>query len=206
MPKNLILKFLSVKKKLSNEQYLYSMIAYHIAPTMAGNKPASLVTLNTHGRNMYALWQKYKYQFLHNYQITFYELRKTEDSICILFYNPEELMKVLTQKESMDFLKRFGYHGTMTLNEYLNLLKERFENVCPHEMGIFLGFPIKDVISFIECSGKDCLFSGHWKVYHDPDKALETFKLYEYAKMKVVELIIKEGTFFSPKKLSFILE
>ena len=49
----------------------------------------------------------------------------------------------------------------------------------PHEIGLFLGFPVEDVKAFIEKDGHDCLTCGFWKVYCNKSQALETFRQYK---------------------------
>lgn len=41
------------------------------------------------------------------------------------------------------------------------------EQQFPHEMGLLLGYPIEDVVGFMEHSGKEYLYSGYWKVYEN---------------------------------------
>ena len=47
----------------------------------------------------------------------------------------------------------------------------------PHEMGIFLGYPLADVKGFIK--KETCLLYGYWKVYANPKRVQELFKLYD---------------------------
>ena len=65
------------------------------------------------------------------------------------------------------------------------------EGCCdfPHEMGVFLEYPIEDVRGFIENEGKNCLYSGYWKVYEDVEAKKETFEMYEIAKETLVCLL-----------------
>ena len=37
----------------------------------------------------------------------------------------------------------------------------------PHEIGVFLGYPLDDVKGFIKNEGKKYLMIGYWKVYSD---------------------------------------
>ena len=37
----------------------------------------------------------------------------------------------------------------------------------PHEIGIFLGYPLADVAGFIRNKGRNCKCIGTWKVYGD---------------------------------------
>ena len=48
----------------------------------------------------------------------------------------------------------------------------------PHEIGVFLGYPLADVKGFIENRGANYLCSGLWKVYCDEQEAQRTFQRY----------------------------
>ena len=45
----------------------------------------------------------------------------------------------------------------------------------PHEIGLFLDYPLVDVIGFIRNTGKNCKCSGCWKAYGDPSAAQRHF-------------------------------
>ena len=49
----------------------------------------------------------------------------------------------------------------------------------PHEIGVFLGYPLHDVIGFIENRGQNYSCCGHWKCYGDADRAQRTFDVYK---------------------------
>ena len=53
---------------------------------------------------------------------------------------------------------------------------------CPHEIGVFLGYPLEDVLGFIENGGRNCLSCGCWKVYSNECAALEAFARFEKCK------------------------
>ena len=72
---------------------------------------------------------------------------------------------------------------------------ERSRTVFPHEIGLLLGYPLKDVKAFIENSGKNYLLSGYWKVYHDKERALEIFDAYTKVRRYTLEKL-KEGIRF----------
>jgi hypothetical protein len=186
----LVSKFLKKRKTWDDKKYLFATIAYHIAPTISKQKPASLLNFTKGIRDLHELWEKYKQDFMDNTSLECYEIRRTENSTLVLFYDYNNLTKVLFQKNNIDFLQQFGYGKEKILNQYLETLKNRFERSCAHEVGIFLGMPVEDVISFIECKGKDYLFCRYWKVYNNPNKALTTFRVYDKAKFRVLNQII----------------
>ena len=45
----------------------------------------------------------------------------------------------------------------------------------PHEIGIFLGYPLADVTGFINNKGRNCKCIGTWKVYGDASSASKAF-------------------------------
>ena len=48
----------------------------------------------------------------------------------------------------------------------------------PHEIGVFLGYPLDDVKGFIRHKGRDYTFCGCWKCYGDPQAARRRFERY----------------------------
>ena len=49
----------------------------------------------------------------------------------------------------------------------------------PHEIGIFLEYPLMDVKGFLEHNGADYIYSGYWKVYTDEYNAVRKFREYD---------------------------
>ncbi len=100
------------------------------------------------------------------------------------------LKKVLFNKDVLNFLNKYGYPvDSNNLMDYIDFLEKRIisNEEFPHEIGIFLGYPLEDVIGFIE--NKECKLSGYWKVYHDDLKAREVFEKYKKCCNKVRELL-----------------
>lgn len=132
-------------------------------------------------------------------------LSRKEGKCLILFYHPEELEEYLQRPEQRRILRKFGY-SCQRLEEMLDDLSRRacaFSRAgqeFPHEIGVFLGYPAEDVWGFIENAGKQYLFVGYWKVYHEPSLAKRTFKKYDQA----VECAVNE--FLSGKSFREIME
>ena len=67
-----------------------------------------------------------------------------------------------------------------SLSACVEHLAERFaEQVVPHEVGYFLGYPAADVRGFIEHEGREFLCCGCWKVYGDVRGAQYRFARYK---------------------------
>ncbi len=191
MSKFLVQKYMYKIREMNDKEYLFGIIWYNIAPTLEGHKPSSIITLSKNNRELNLLWQKYKQDFTSECGLDFYEIKNKKDSITLLFYNRCKIIDVIYKEENMKFLKMFGYNENLNLNEILDILKFRFEKVCPHEIGIFLGFPLDDVICFMKYPDKECLLCGYWKVYNNLDIARQKFIRFDKAKNNVVKSILR---------------
>lgn len=191
MSQNEVINYMNVVKNYNDKEYLYSTIAHSAAPTLARVKPSSLLIFSKDNKNLKYAWKKYKKEIKDNLEIKFFELNKTEKNTVVLFYNSKMLEKIIKQRNNIKFLERFGYSKKMSLTQCLFILRERYEGVCPHEIGIFLGYPVKDVDIFVNCPNKKCLLVGYWKVYNDIEKAKNIFDKYDKVKYNIMNLIIK---------------
>ena len=59
----------------------------------------------------------------------------------------------------------------------INILKERLmtQPCFPHEIGLFLGYPVEDVKEYIFNKGQNCKCCGVWKVYYNEQESVRTF-------------------------------
>ena len=46
----------------------------------------------------------------------------------------------------------------------------------PHEIGLFLGYPLPDVLGYIQNRGKNSKLCGAWQVYGDAAEAERSFR------------------------------
>lgn len=155
------------------------IIAYHSAPVFFGTKPSALFSMdknkfcieeNIHLFNCMALCRGVKIVIL----------KELKQRSVLFLYNEKLLIKVLHESRVQNFIGNFGYNSCNNIKEWLSRLSLRINENCefPHEIGVFLGYPIKDVIGFIENKGKNYLLCGYWKVYSDVEKAKLTFQNY----------------------------
>ena len=188
--------FRSALTTLSEKDYMKSIIAYNCAPTLKGFKASSTVTLCNYDRNEKKNWYIYKDEILKELGIKAFELREAKNYIAILFYDEKLLEKKLSNDEVVEFLSQYTYNPEGSLNDYLITLKSRYDIMnCPHELGVFLDFPLEDVKTFINNPNKPFLLCGYWKVYHDKSSALESFEKFDRAKLDIIRTIFCDNLF-----------
>lgn len=76
---------------------------------------------------------------------------------------------------------RSSQTGPLDLAALLSHLKKRLSQSegFPHEIGLFLGYPLEDVIGFCRHKGEGCKLCGYWKVYGDVESARKSFALFD---------------------------
>lgn len=154
------------------------LIAFHCAPTLAGIKPANMFSWRAApASEMSAATAK---NILRGCGVSLEVLCSCERHSLIYIYRRNMLEEVFTP-EANEFLEGYGYKSEAGVCEKLDTLKERFLSCgCfPHEIGLFLGYPIEDVRGFIENNGHGYKVCGTWKVYGDKEKSLQLFDRYK---------------------------
>lgn len=150
----------------------------YASPTLASIKPASLFNcLNPDvddTKRAIGYWNQHMAQS----GIGLMEMKSTDHSVLIFMYRKSQLDKVLQNPDVRKFLNPYGYgQGHDGLDGYLDHLKDRMnaQEAFPHEIGVFLGYPLEDVQGFIDHRAQDSKCVGTWKVYGDADRAQKTF-------------------------------
>lgn len=189
MDQALKLKYFTLIRNLEGKDYLTSIIAYSVAPTIQGQKPSTLIGFTSRRKNILNLWEKYKDEVCKKLGVTYFEIKVSCGKNLVLFYKEELLLQHIEDRNCQAFLKKVGYEAGISLNEKLNILKSRFQRMCPHEVGVFLGIPIEDIEGFVENNGEGYLFYKYWKVYHNPEKAKKIFDLYDASKASMIQMI-----------------
>lgn len=120
-------------------------------------------------------------------------LSKKAGRALIYIYRQSMLRVALSDETVLEFLSYFGY-GNLDMDGMLNHLSKRIEEAAgfPHEIGVFLDYPLEDVIGFILNHGQNSKCAGCWKVYGDACRACETFDRYRKCK-EVYEKLWKTG-------------
>lgn len=188
-----ISRFYEVINSMNGKEYINTYLFYKTTLVTAKVKPAITLTLcKLNNKNVYKLWNIYGVDFLKKLNLEYVELRETEKALIILIYDKKLLEASLMEKSVLEFLHSLGYCKNSTVESSIQTLIERYKIYqCPHELGVFLGFPINDVKDFINCSEKKCILCGYWKVYNEEEQAKRTFDLYDKIKQYTAHKILE---------------
>ena len=192
----IICKFLSFKENLSQKYHLLYTIKYLVAPVIYNTKPGSIISFKAGRKNLFNGWKQYKETVCKQLNLSFREVHKTNHSVCVFIYKENALTGFLRESFNQEFLEGYGYLKEMSLEQKINHLASHYSNGCPDEIGVFLGFPIEDVKSYIEHHGEGYKQCRYWKVYHNDLVAENTFKDYDDAKVTVAKEALDRFYFY----------
>ena len=103
-------------------------------------------------------------------------LRKTDKKALLYLYRPDYLERDLGRPEARQILLEKGYCCDSTGNCIVQLIRHMTEDdEFPHEVGLFLGYPPRDVQCFMEDSRRGVKCTGCWKAYGNEEEARKTF-------------------------------
>ena len=158
-----------------------AVLVRQCAPTLAGMKPGSIFCFNHSplevSRQKVCQWNKQLAPFGLTVQILLE--RPGSGSVIVFVYRHDCLEQMLSDDAYQRFLAEAGYERT-NLDGLLEQLAQRLRTQpeFPHEIGVFLGYPLRDVIGFIENHGRNFTCCGFWKSYGNPAEMQVCFACY----------------------------
>lgn len=173
--------------KNMNREDIETQLALQCAPLLTGLKVSNLLIL----RNENAAYVK---ELFENTELSYCPLYRTDKKLVFLIYKASELERYLMEPDVFAFFDKLGYRET-DLNQMLAMFRKRYGDYrkegkeFPHEMGLFLGYPLEDVYGFMKNKGENYLYTGYWKVYDNVPAKISLFEKYEQAKNTLVELL-----------------
>lgn len=176
-----------------SESLLEFALIEHCAPTLAGIKTASLFSYFFQGKQLVLEELEIVNQKLNVRGVYVEALLWREASVLVYVYRPRYLQAKLYCQETMELLKTYGYADGRVESCIRHLKQRLYDYDCfPHEIGVFLGYPIEDVKGFIENRGKNCKSCGMWKVYCNEWEKIKQFEKFKKC-TEVYKRVFEEG-------------
>lgn len=162
-------------------------LALQCAPVITGIKVSNLLIVSSKDEDVVRA-------ILKRTGIIHYRLLRQEDKTTFLLFRKTQLAFHLQDPDVQRILKANGYDD-LSLGGILRTFQYRFVTYMnqgegfPHEIGLLLGYPVEDVLGFMDNQGKNYLYSGYWKVYKDVEEKQRLFEEYESAKERLIVLL-----------------
>jgi hypothetical protein len=171
-----------------------SFLAFETAEILWGAKPANLVNVvnrrRSCGRNLFDLWHAYGAGLIKESGLKVMELTAKSDRLLLLIYHDQALRDLLAQKKVAAVLGRTGYRQPTDLELALGELRRRMGgNTFPHEIGVFLGYPLKDVVGFLGWTRLPFSCQGPWKIFGEPGESLRLAETHRHCRSRMATLL-----------------
>ena len=163
------------------ERSLDEILVEQCAPTLAGIKPASLFRCRADGACPRAAVDRWRRELgPRGIEVRVLKTCPVTGACLVYLYRPAWMERLVEGAAVRSFLTGRGYDPAPGLEALLDQLAARFclEGDYPHEVGVFLGYPLEDVEGFIRHRGRGFTACGCWKVYGDPRAARLRFDRY----------------------------
>lgn len=122
-------------------------------------------------------------------------LRSSECGTLVYVYREKILSERISDDQICSFLKERGYdcENVVSVIDSLKKTVSRTDYI-PHEIGLFLGYPLDDVVGFIENKGRNYKCMGCWKVYGDAKVSVRNFERYRKCRSDCTERFLSGAT------------
>ena len=155
------------------------LLVAHCAPVLAGLKTANLLCVPACRERLLERAVQGWNERLNAKGLTVCTLPARGRCTLVYVYRRRRLEEDLARPGVGAFLYRHGY-GSLCVGQALRTLAARMQKKgFPHEIGLFLGYPLEDVQGFIDHRGQHCKCVGCWKVYGDVQAARRQFARFD---------------------------
>jgi len=163
---------------------------------LAGVKPANLISLVNRtrpcGRNLYRLWQQHHAVMETRLAgLTFMVLQTRQRALLLLCFDHAHLERHLAHSGVRTLLHKAGYAADAPLATLLEELQRRTveSGSFPHEIGLFIGYPAKDVAAFMGMVRLPFACQALWKIYGDPQRSLGLAEQYRSCRQRMSSIL-----------------
>lgn len=164
-----------------------TQLALQCAPLITGLKVSNLLIIPKGNEEVVK-------RILNRTGISFYRLIQTKTKTTFLLFRRNELEEFLSDENVRNVFMKAGYKS-LQIGKILRTFSLRYEAYMqgdksfPHEMGLLLGYPVEDVVGFVENNGKNFLYSGYWKVYENQKAKVKLFDKFKVAEETLIHLL-----------------
>lgn len=175
------------------EQYYIRYLLRKLGPILYQAKPAELLSFPAYDKKSALKIDIIERCFRSCNKIAYRIIDYKKSSKKVFFYNKEKLNNLLKQKKQLFFLIKLGYPNKYDMKDYIDFLIEKIANgEIPPELGVFLGYPLKDVRGFMGFPGFKLTKINGWRVYGNPELSDKIYGEISAAREKI-KLVLQES-------------
>lgn len=157
-----------------------TMLIQSCSPTLCGIKPASLLSINKQEFQRERNHLRSITKSLGNHGKSVVTLCRLDKKVLLFLFDRNLLRSRLEDKAVQDYLATKGYSQPQVFTQVLGTFLKRLmaSPDFPHESGVFLGYPLEDVMAFEKQPNYGYKFCGTWKAYSNVEYARHVSKTY----------------------------
>lgn len=173
-----------------NQDSVEFQLALQCAPLITGIKISNLLMVAAENEDLVM-------DLVQGSGITCFCVMRTTKKTAFLLYRKVKLEAYIFKPEVQQLLRKLGYED-FSLENVLHSFRKKYQahmnqgKQFPHEMGLLLGYPVEDVVGFMDNNGKNYLYSGYWKVYADVPEKKHIFIRYDEARETLIRLLAND--------------
>ena len=190
---------------MSDKQYrsFGEKLAVHTAPTLLGIKCGSMVSLSCKEHDITENMRIFN-ERAGSRGLKIKSLGMVNCRSLLLIYSEKLLGARLSDSAVRRVLSEYGYSYELGMEDCIEHLSERIaeHSSFPHEIGVFLGYPLEDIKGFIENKGANYKLCGAWKVYGSEETARRAFTNYEKCRKFLCNKLNQGNDIYQALKIS----
>lgn len=172
---------------LENDRVFLKWVTQKLAPVLLGAKSAELLCFrhtDEEKRNNLKIVTALLDQ---GSKVGYRSFETINGRFKILFYHKSSVDRIIRDKRNQRFLSQHGYLTNGDTEALLDQFIDRLMNHdIPHEIGLLLGYPLKDVMGFIGHPSLKLTKVEGWRVYGNPKLSDECHEKIKEARKEVL--------------------
>ena len=167
-----------------NQDSVEFQLALQCAPLITGIKISNLLMVAAENEDIVT-------DLVQGSGITCFCVMRTTKKTAFLLYRKSQLEAYIFKPEVQQLLRKLGYED-FSLENVLYSFRKKYQahmnqgKQFPHEMGLLLGYPVEDVVGFMENNGKNYLYSA------DVPEKKHIFIKYDEARETLIRLLAND--------------
>ncbi len=155
------------------------LVLLHCSPTLAGMKTGSMFSCDVPDEEKMKEMIRRLNRIFVKKGVRVLPLRLKDGKALIYIYRPNHLIQDFQDEKVCQLLHAKGYTCNNPERCVVQLIHKLNDSLdFPHEIGLFLGYPLEDVCGFMnDANCSKCV--GCWKVYGDEETAKKLFAKYK---------------------------